>query len=100
MKNISIAETEILKVIWEKGTSTSKEIADELTHCKWSRNTVNTLIKRLCEKKVLNVIGRNGKSFLYESFVSKEEFQKQKLEELLSLAFDGKIENLIKFYKK
>lgn len=100
MKSVSIAEIKILKIVWEKGTVTSKEIAEELSSYKWSRTTIGTLIQRLYKKGVLKIVGKDGKNFLYKSCISEKQLQKKKTEELLNLLFDGKIENLIKIYKK
>lgn len=100
MKSVSTAEIKILKIVWKKGTTTFREITEELSSYKWTRTTIGTLIQRLYKKGILKIVGKEGKSFIYESCISEKQFQKMKTEELLNLLFDEKIENLIEIYKK
>ena len=100
MRNVSTSEIKILKIVWKKGTTTTKEIAEELREYKWSRNTINTLIKRLYEKEILEIVQKKGKSFLYRSKINEEQFKRKKTEEFLNLLYEGDLSLLIEQYKK
>lgn len=74
MKKISMAELEVLQVIWDKKETTSIEIIEELSHKNWNVNTTRTLIKRLLEKGVIEIVGKNGKEYTYKALIEENEF--------------------------
>ena len=47
MVKITKAEFEVMKVIWERKRTTSKEIIQDLAYLRWNDNTVRTLIMKL-----------------------------------------------------
>ncbi len=100
MKNVSDAELEVLKVIWDKKIATSSEIIDEVIEYRWTNNTVRTLIKRLLEKGAIEIVGKKGKVFYYKSTINREKYNYSRTKALLKKLFDGKIENLIDVYLK
>lgn len=95
---ISDAELEVLKIIWNKEKATSLDIIDELSSFNWKDNTIRTLIKRLLEKDVIEIVEKNGKTFIYKSKINKEEYKYIKIKSLLNQLFDNDIEKLLSNY--
>ena len=62
---ISDAEWTVMKVLWERGTSTLGDVVKELEgRLAWKPRTVQSLIRRLTEKGALAVEGV-GREFRY-----------------------------------
>jgi len=91
MKDIGIsgAEFEVMKVVWKKSPVTSDEIIDGLAAGnEWSPKTVRTLIARLVKKQALK-FKPEGRAYLYEPLVSREECVEMEGETFLHRMFDG-----------
>lgn len=100
MKKVSDAELEVLKIIWNKKVTTSSEIIAGVKQFNWTNNTVRTLIKRLYEKEVIEVVGKKNKVYYYKAKVDEEKFKYLRIKSLLNQLFDSKIENLLQTYFK
>ncbi|GGC88707.1 CopY/TcrY family copper transport repressor [Enterococcus wangshanyuanii] len=62
---ITDAEWEIMRVVWTKEETTSKEVTEILNEkTEWKSTTVKTLLSRLVEKEMLGT-KRNGNKFTY-----------------------------------
>lgn len=71
--NISNSDWYILRVLWEYGSQTPKEIHEKLKDEKeWSINTIRTLLSRLIKKKLITTDGRN-KYPLYSALVTEDD---------------------------
>ena len=80
-------EAKVMEILWEKGTSSAKEIsviaADSIG---WNKNTTYTIIKKLEAK---GFIRRDEPGFMCTPLVSREEIQKNEAESLLNKFFKG-----------
>ena len=76
---ITDAELEIMKLLWEKGELTLNEIVELLSKKeKKNKSTVKTLLYRLIEKKSVKSIINKKKENTYRAEIEKEKYQKTK----------------------
>lgn len=104
MKNklqVSESELEVLKVIWDKEISTSKEIVEILLKTtKWKVKTIQTLITRLVEKGVVNVDKANKKAYIYSPNVTEKEYKKFANESFVNKLYNGSLNLMISTFIK
>lgn len=81
------SENKIIKILWEKGNMTAKEIsviaAERLG---WNKNTTYTVLKKMVAKGYLK---RTEPAFFCEALISRQEVEKQAAKSLLDKIFDG-----------
>lgn len=97
MKGISDAELEVMKVVWNNKETTSIEIINSIKHCKWSDNTVRTLIRRLINKKAIGISKKIGKTYTYIPLIDKEEYIKYAKDKFLKQLFNGSVLEFLSF---
>ncbi len=91
---ITESEYEIMKVLWENGSPMPLgEIIVKL-NSDWTRNTVGTLLVRLCEKGVVKA-EKQGKSNLYSALIQEKDYSMSETENFLSKLYKGSIGNLV-----
>ncbi len=80
---LSDAEREVLKVLWEHGPGTVREIQNLLDRQgqEWTRSTVITLLQRL-EKKGYTASDKSQFAFVFRAAVSRDEVLHQRMTEL------------------
>ena len=80
---ISDAERAVLKILWDHGPGTVREIQELLAGegQEWTRSTVITLLQRL-EKKGYAASDKSGFAFVFRAAVSLEDVLHQRLEQL------------------
>jgi len=98
--NISDAEWQVMKVLWEKSPLTSTEIIDSLRNDTiWSPKTIHTLISRLVKKEAVGV--RKGSPFnQYFPLVTEEESRKVETKSFVQKVYDGSLQLLLKNFIK
>ena len=89
MKKVSDSELEVLKIIWKKKETTSKDIIEELKYQKWKDNTIRTLINRLIAKKAVGISKKEGKTYLYVPLISEKEYREFAKKNFLKQLFHG-----------
>jgi BlaI family transcriptional regulator, penicillinase repressor len=88
-------ELQIMKVVWDLGSATVKEVCTAISRRKpTAYTTVLTLMGILEEKGVL-VHQRCGRAFNYRPVLSRDQATKNQIRDLVSRFFDGKPERLI-----
>ena len=88
---ISDAEWEVMKVLWDKGQASAQEVVDALADSKsWSPQTVKTLLKRLTEKGAV-AYQADGRKFIYRAAVAREAAEKSESRTFLARVFDGAV---------
>lgn len=87
---ISEAEREVLKVLWDEGAASVREIRERLSESgrTWAHTTVNTLLSRLEQKGCVNC-DRRGFAHVFEAAVSRDELVQKKLSNLANDYCDG-----------
>jgi len=92
----SEAELNVLKVLWELGQGTVREVRDVLTRQgrDWAYTTVQTLLNRL-EVKGHATVERSGAVNVHRPALSREEFARQRLGNLAEELYEGAASSLV-----
>ena len=95
--NLSEAEYEIMQFIWENGNNTSFSDVMEYTHKKghtWKKQTVQTFLTRLIDKKVLKAEKIGNKRY-YSPVGTEAEHIHNWTHDLLDIDFGGSLKNFM-----
>lgn len=96
-RNISDAELEIMKIIWNaKSPLFFAEISEGLAHSgkNWQKNTLITLLSRLMEKGYLRA-RKSGRKNQYTPLVTEQEFQSAQTIDFVDRVYQGEVSCLI-----
>ena len=73
LPQISEAEYEVMKIVWEYAPISTNEVTDRLTATTdWSPKTIQTMLKRLVTKGALSYV-KQGRVFVYSPLVEEGE---------------------------
>lgn len=98
---ISEAELEVMKVLWELGQATSSQIIESLMlKTQWKPKTIQTLITRLVSKEAVKAKATGSKAFLYAPAVKEEEYKAFVNESFLKKIYDGSINLMLASFIK
>ena len=87
--NISDAELELLKELWQVPALTARQLTDRLIdRTDWSEPTIKTLLLRLLQKKAVSRT-REEKVFVYRALLGQEEYRYLAGRSLLDRLFNG-----------
>ena len=97
MKSLTKAEEQVMQILWQLKHGFLKDIMDLMPEPKPHSNTVATILKILIEKGFVNfeVQGRNN---LYKPAVSKAEYGKKSINQLVKGYFEGSAANLLSHF--
>ncbi len=91
MPQISEAEFQVMKVVWESAPINTNEITEEvLKNSDWSPKTVQTLIKRLVNKGALSY-EKSGRVFVYTPEIDQKEYIRYESNSFLKRFYGGNI---------
>lgn len=91
------AEWEIMKVVWEKEPCAAGTVQEELSsHKDWAYSTVKTMMDRMVKKGALTTT-RIRNLNLFSSAISKTEAKTSELHKMLKRAFDGALTPMMQF---
>lgn len=89
---ISEAELEVLKILWELGEASSAQLVDRLTQITdWKPKTVQTLITRLVAKGAIKTDKTKAKAYIYYPEVSEEEYKSYANQSFLHKLYNGSL---------
>jgi BlaI family penicillinase repressor len=89
------SELEILKVLWERGPSTVRDVHEELgTHKPTGYTTILKLMQIMTEKGLVRR-DEEQRAHIYEARLPQEQTQKQLLGDLVERVFDGSAAKLV-----
>ncbi len=87
MQTLYDSENKVMKILWEKGNMTAREIsiiaAERLG---WNKNTTYTILNKLIAK---GYIKRTDPNFFCEALLTRQEAEKQATRSLVDKIFDG-----------
>ena len=94
--SVSDAELEVLKVLWEHGPSTVRQVNDQLANRRrrWAHNTVLTLLTRLRDKGFVQS-DTSGVAHVFTAVVSREQLLRSRLAALADPVCDGTTSPLV-----
>jgi predicted transcriptional regulator len=94
MKQLTKAEEQVMQVLWKLGSGFLKDIVDSCPEPKPHSNTVATLLKILVEKGFVEY-STQGRNNLYQPRVSKEDYGKKSINQLVKGYFEGSPAKLV-----
>lgn len=100
MPQISEAEFEVMKIVWQYAPVSTNEITDRLMKTtSWGAKTIQTLIKRLTNKGALTY-EKEGRVYVYTPLVKENEYISQQSNSFLRRFYDGDITAMLSAYIK
>ena len=99
MKKLTRKEEELMKILWKLEKAFVKDIVEEYDNPKPHYNTVSSLVRLLQDK---GIIGYNqyGNTYQYYPLISKEEYRKSFMKQIVSDYFDNSYKNAVAFFVK
>ena len=99
MKTLTKAEEQVMQALWKLGSAFLRDVVEAMPAPRPHQNTVATLLKILIEKEFVsvNVIGRQHEYF---AVVSKEDYSKRTMKQLVKGYFEGSFSNVVSFLVK
>lgn len=93
---ITDAELEIMKVLWEKKSLTLNELVEELSKDEpKNKSTIKTLLYRLIDKNIVKSVEKNKKENEYKPLISEKKYLKSVNETFLDKLYDGNVNNML-----
>ena len=88
-------ELEILKVLWQRGEATVREVYEEMgRHAPIVQNTVQAFLRTM-EEKQLVAHRLEGRTFIYRPLPRPEDTKQRLVSRVLQRVFDGAIDQLV-----
>ncbi|MBD2870344.1 BlaI/MecI/CopY family transcriptional regulator [Paenibacillus sp. IB182493] len=88
---ITEAESEVMKLLWQKEPLSASEIIEKLTEqMSWSDQTVKTFLNRLHKKNAIR-FEKSGRTYLYYPLVSHDDYLKAENKSFLNRFYDGAV---------
>ncbi len=95
MSSISDAESQIMRALWARHPLSAEDILAALPQdAGWQLGTVKTLLNRLLNKGALQA-QRDGRRYLYEPRVAREDWEQGESLSLLDRVFGGRLSPLV-----
>ena len=89
------SELEILRVLWDKGTATVREVHEVLTAHKDVGYTTTLKLMQIMFEKGLVLRNDSSKTHIYTANVSKEDTQQQLVNKMIRNLFNGSASQLV-----
>ncbi len=94
--DITDAELEIMKLLWENEELTLNKIVEDLSKKeKKNKNTIKTLLYRLIEKGSVKSITNSKKENTYKAIIKKENYLEKENESFLQKLYNGSTNKLL-----
>lgn len=98
LPQISEAEFEVMKVVWNHAPINTNEVTERLTRTtQWKPKTIQTLLKRLVQKGAITY-EKQGRVFVYTPLVREDEYLNHESDSFLSRYYDGNIVSMVSAY--
>ena len=89
------AELAILRVLWERGPSTVREVQEELNHARRTGYTTVLKLLQIMTEKGLVHRDEADRAHIYQARLTEEQTQRQLVRDLLDRAFGGSSQKLV-----
>jgi predicted transcriptional regulator len=99
MKELTKAEEQVMQIIWSMGKGFVKDLLEEFPEPKPAYNTVSTIC-RILENKGFLGYKAYGKSHQYYPLVSREEYTREYLNNMVDNYFGNSLEKLVSFFSR
>ena len=88
-------ELQIMKVVWERGTATVKDVFEAISKEEATAYTSILTLMGILEEKDVLAHSRSGRAFLYRPLISRQQATRNQVRDILKRFFDGNPEKLI-----
>lgn len=99
MKELTKAEEQVMQILWDVERGFVKDLLAKMNSPKPAYNTISTIV-RILERKGFVDHQAYGKSHEYYPIVTKDEYRRFSIDNLLSGYFSGSFANLASFFAK
>ena len=99
MKSLTKAEEEIMQIIWRLERCTVSQIIEDMGLPKPPHSSISSIV-RILEKKVFVDHKAYGRTYEYFPVVSKEDYSKRTINQLVTDYFEGSMNRLVSFLVK
>lgn len=98
LPQISEAEYEVMKIVWEYAPISTNEITEKLVSTtQWKAKTIQTLIKRLTEKRIITY-EKKSRVFVYTPLVKQNEYIQQQSHSFVKRFYNGNFITMLTSY--
>lgn len=95
LPQISEAEFQVMKIVWEHAPVSTNQVTEYLTRTtKWSPKTIQTMLKRLVQKKALTY-DKEGRVFIYTPLFGHEDYVNQESRHFLQRFYNGNVVSMV-----
>lgn len=99
IKELTKAEDQVMQILWKIQKGVVKDIIEEMPEPKPAYNTVSTIV-RILETKGFVDHKAYGKTHEYFPLISRDNYTKFYLNNLIKGYFNGSFQNLVSFFAK
>ncbi|MBQ4822127.1 BlaI/MecI/CopY family transcriptional regulator [Aquimarina sp. MMG016] len=99
MKQLTKAEEDIMKILWNLDEGSVVSILEQLPEPKPAYNTVSTIVRILEDKGFVNY-RKEGRIHIYFPLVKKAEYSNQSITKLVDGYFQGSFKSMVSFFMK
>ena len=92
--HLTKCELEVMNVVWDKGAASVQEVVDSLER-PLAYTTVMTTLKILDEKRGAVRKTKQGRAYIYEPAVAREDVRRSMAGELTETLFSGSLKSLV-----
>lgn len=98
--DISNAELEVLKVLWDQAPLPAKTVVERVQqHQDWHEKTIKTLLNRLTTKGALQY-EKDGRAYLYSPAIPQESYRHKASTSFVNRLFQGRVSPLVAGFAK
>ncbi len=95
LPQISEAEFQVMKIVWEHAPVSTNQVTEYLVRTtKWSPKTIQTMLKRLVQKKALTY-DKEGRVFIYTPLIGQEDYVNQESRHFLQRFYNGNVVSMV-----
>lgn len=95
LPQISEAEFQVMKIVWEHAPVSTNQVTEYLTRTtKWSPKTIQTMLKRLVQKKALTY-DKEGRVFIYTPLIGQQDYVNQESRHFLQRFYNGNVVSMV-----
>ncbi|HSM48723.1 MAG TPA: BlaI/MecI/CopY family transcriptional regulator [Draconibacterium sp.] len=99
MKKFTRKEEEVMKILWKLEKAFVKDIIEEYDDPKPHYNTISSLVRLLQDKGIIG-FKQYGNTYEYFPLMTKEEYRKTFMKQVVSDYFDNSYKNAVAFFVK
>ncbi len=97
MIELTKAEEQVMQILWKLEKAFVKELVEKFPKPKPAYNTVSTIIRILERKGAVSYMAF-GKTHQYYPLITKEQYSKEQLTNLVGNYFQGSFKNMVSFF--